>query len=83
MLALAFETLATQWVFAVCHPSNARSIALAQRLGFVPASVTERHATLLLSAVAWAQAGPHLCRDFGIRVPSEPPASARTVLLSR
>ncbi|BDZ44496.1 GNAT family N-acetyltransferase [Naasia aerilata] len=83
MLTLAFELLAAQWVFAVSHPSNARSIALAQRLGFSPAAVTESHATLLLTAVDWARAGPRLRREFGIRLPGEGPARARAVLVAR
>jgi RimJ/RimL family protein N-acetyltransferase len=83
MLTLAFETLEAQWVFAIAHPSNRRSIALAQRLSFVPASVTDRHATYLLTAAAWTEAGSRLRREFGIRLPGEVRANARSAVLSR
>jgi RimJ/RimL family protein N-acetyltransferase len=83
MLALAFELLEAKWVFAVSHPSNERSIGLAQRLGFVPAAITDRHATLLLTSVAWGRRGSELQRDFGIQLPGVAPARAHAVAVAR
>lgn len=68
MLALAFEVLEAQWVTAIILKGNDRSVALAERLGFLPVAVARSHNSFLMPGLAWDERGAEIQRRFGIKL---------------
>jgi len=68
MLALAFEVLEAQWVTAIIVKGNERSVALANRLGFLPVAAAPAHNSFLMPGLAWDERGREIQRRFGIQL---------------